>query len=391
VAQIAITTLLLSGAMLLGESFLRLRRVDVGFEPNGVWTFTVSLPDARYDGARTAQFFGQLADRLRALPGVRAAGATIGLPLSGMSYHITLKTLDGVPEPAGKERSTSVRMITDDYFRAMGMQLVRGRAIQRTDDAAAPRVVVVNETLAKRLWPGQDPIGRRFDIGMRVGSVAGGTERERVGGVVVGVVHDIHGNGLRSDPLAEAYFPAMQFPMSGMSFAVRGDVTPELRKAIAAQVTALDPEIPVFEERALDTLVADAVAEPRLYTLLFAAFAGTALLLAAVGVYGVLSLAVGQRTRELGVRVALGARAGDVARLVLRQGMAPVAVGLVVGLVGAFMATRLLTSLLFGVTAQDPTAFALVCVTLGLAATAAVYLPTRRATTVMPTEALRSD
>jgi predicted permease len=391
VAQIAITTLLLSGAMLLGESFLRIRQVDVGFDPNGVWTFTVSLPDAGYPAPRVAQFYRQLTDRVRAIPGVRVAGATMGLPLSGMSYWITLHSIDGVAESGGKERATSVRMVTDDYFRAMGMRLLRGRGIQRTDDASAPPVVVVNETLAKRLWPGQDAIGRRFDIGMRVGSVTGDTARTRVGGTVVGVVHDVHGAGLRTDPNPEAYFPAMQFPVSGMSYAVRGDVTPGLRKAIAAQVAALDPEIPVFEERMLDTLVSDAVAEPRLYTLLFAAFAGTALVLAAVGVYGVLSLAVGQRTRELGVRVALGARAGDVARLVLRQGMAPVVTGLVLGLVGAFATTRLLTSLLFGVTAQDPMAFVLVCVTLGAAATAAVYLPTRRATTVMPTEALRSD
>ncbi|AHG93762.1 permease (plasmid) [Gemmatirosa kalamazoonensis] len=388
VAQIAITTLLLSGAALLGESFLRLRQVDVGFDPNGVWTFSVSLPDARYEGARVAQFYRELTDRIRALPGVRAVGATMGLPLSGMSYTITLHELDGVPEPSGKERSTSVRMITDGYFRAVGMRVVRGRAIERTDDASAPRVVVVNETLARRLWPGQDPIGRRFSIGMRVGP---DSARERVGGIVVGVVGDVHGDGLRADPRPEAYFPEMQFPMTGMMYAVRGEVTPGLRKAMAAQVAALDPEIPVFQERTLDTLVADAVAEPRLYSLLFAAFAGTALVLAAVGVYGVVSLSVGQRTRELGVRVALGARAGDVARLVLRQGMTPVAFGLAVGLVGAFATTRLLTTMLFGVSATDPAAFAVVCAALMGAAAAAVWLPTRRATTVAPTEALRSD
>jgi ABC-type antimicrobial peptide transport system permease subunit len=176
-----------------------------------------------------------------------------------------------------------------------------------------------------------------------------------------------------------------------MSLAVRADATPALVRALAAQVAALDPEVPVYQERALDQLVSDAVAEPRLYAILFAAFAGTALLLAAVGVYGVVALAVGQRTREFGVRVALGAARGSVMRLVLRQALTPVALGLTIGLVGAWASGRLLSTLLFGVSASDPSAFVVVVAVLMAAAAAAVYVPARRATGIAPTEALRAE
>jgi predicted lysophospholipase L1 biosynthesis ABC-type transport system permease subunit len=240
------------------------------------------------------------------------------------------------------------------------------------------------------LWPGQDPIGRRFTIGMRVGTGAG-SPRERVGGTVVGVVRDVRGDAVRSDPRPEAYFSTMQFPINAQSFAVQAEATPALARAIRAEVAALDPEIPVYEERTLESLVADAVAEPRLYSLLFAAFAGTALLLAAVGVYGVVSLAVGQRTREFGVRVALGARAADVARLVLRQALAPVAGGIVLGMLTGLAFTRALGALLYDVRATDPGTFALAGVVLAVAATAAVLAPARRATSVAPKVVLHDE
>jgi len=388
VAQIAITTLLLSGAALLGESFARLRNVDIGFTPAGVWTFSLSLPEARYTEPRIALFHRQLLDRVRAIPGVQAAGATLGLPLSGMSFQITLHDLDGVREPDARARPMSVRAVTDDYVRAVGMRLLRGRPIERTDDAGAPRVVVVNESLARMLWPGQDPIGRRFSIGMRLGP---DSAPERVGGTVVGVVRDVRGDAVRRDPLPEAYFSMMQFPLSSASFAVRAEATPALARAIREQVAALDPEIPVADERTLDALVGDAVAEPRLYSLLFGAFAGSALLLACVGVYGVLSLAVGQRTREFGVRIALGARAGDVGRLVLGQAARPVVAGLAVGLAVALASSRLLRALLFGVSATDPMVYVLVAGVLAAAAAVAVLVPTLRATGVSPTVVLRED
>ena len=388
VAQIAITTLLLSGAALLGESFARLRNVDVGFTPAGVWTFALSLPEARYTEPRMALFYRELLDRVRAIPGVRAAGATIGLPLSGTSFQITVHELDGVPEPEATARAMSVRMITDDYVRAVGMRLLRGRPIVRGDDAGAPRVVVVNESLARMLWPGQDPMGRRFTIGMRVGP---DSARERVGGTVVGVVKDVRGDAVRSDPLPEAYFSMMQFPLDGAAFAVQAEPTPALARAIREQVAALDPEIPLAEERTLDQLVGDAVAEPRLYSLLFGAFAGTALLLACVGVYGVLSLAVGQRTREFGVRIALGARAADVGRLVLRQAARPVVAGLALGLVASLASSRVLRAMLFGVSATDPVVYVVVTFVLAAAAVVAVLVPTLRATGVSPTVALREE
>jgi len=384
VAQVAITTLLLTGAALLGESFLRLRRVDLGFVPSGVWTFSVSLPDVRYPPARAAQFYASLIERVRATPGVRAVGATMGLPLSGVSYGITVRDLDGVLLDDATAPSTQVRVVTDDYFRAVGMRIVRGRGILPTDRRDAPPVVVVNETMARKMWPGQDPIGRRFTLGTRLG--LGG---DRVTGTVVGVSADVHGDAVQRDPRREVYFAHAQYPIGAMSFAVRGDLTPGLARTLAAHVAALDPEVPVYESRALDVLVADAVAEPRLYSLLLAAFAGTALVLAAVGVYGVVALAVGQRTRELGVRTALGARTADIVRLVVRQSTTPVAVGLVVGLAAALVSGRALAGLLFGVSATDPTTLVGVAAALAVVAALAVFVPTRRATRIAPTEALR--
>lgn len=385
-AQIAITTLLLTGAALLGESFVKMRRVDLGFVPRGVWTYSFSLPDARYKPPQAERFVATLLERVRAIPGVRVAGATMGLPLSGMSYSISFRDIDGVLEDEERSRSTQIRIVTEDYFKAVGMRVVRGRAMTAADRAESPKVVVVNEALARKLWPGEDPLGHRFTLGTKMG--LGG---DRVGGTVIGVVADIRDEGVIDDIEPEAYAAHRQFPISSLSVAVRGDASPGMIKAVAAQVAALDPDVPVYQERALDDLVSDAVAEPRLYAILFAAFAGTALLLAAVGVYGVVALAVGQRTREFGVRVALGAARGNVVRLVLRQALTPVVVGLTIGLVGAWASTRLLSSLLFGVSATDPAAFGAVVVVLVGAAAMAVFVPARRATGVAPTVALRAE
>jgi predicted permease len=352
-----------------------------------VWTFSLSLPDARYSKPEQAeQFYATLLERVRALPGVQSAGATMGLPLSGMSYNISLKSKDGVEYTENNPPTTQLRIVTPDYFGAVGMRLIRGRTIAPTDRQGSPRVAVISEALAKLLWPGEDAIGRRFVLGTTMG-----TSTERVGGEVVGVVADVRAHGIAKDARPTAYFPHAQVPITSMSLAVRSSNPASLRIPLERLVASLDPELPTYEERTFDAMVGDAVAEPRLYAMLLLGFATTALALAAVGVYGVVSLAVGQRTREIGVRMALGARRADVLRMVARQAMMPLIVGVVLGLAAAWQASRGLAALLYGVSATDPLTFVAVPAFLLGVALLACYVPARRATAIPPTLALRAE
>jgi putative ABC transport system permease protein len=387
--EVAMAVCLLVGAGLLLRTFVKLRDVELGFDPRNVWTFQLSLPEARYDSpVKAQQFYASLLERVRALPGVRAAGATSILPFGGSNYD-TDSELDGVKlVDAPDLPATEVRIVSDDYFRAAGMRLVRGRALAPTDRMGAPPVVVVSEALARKLWPGQDPIGHRVTYGTRFGL---GKDHPRAGGEVVGVVADVRGQGVAEEAPAEAYIAHAQFPVGAMALAVRADDPPKLRNALVAQVAALDRDLPVYDERMFDALLADAVAQPRVYAVLMGAFAACALLLAAVGVYGVVALAVGQRTREIGVRVALGARANDVLRLVLGRGMRPVLVGAALGLVAAWGASRVVAGLLYGVATTDLLTFAAVPLVLVVVALLAALAPARRALRIPPTTALRAE
>ncbi|MDP6605206.1 MAG: ABC transporter permease [Dehalococcoidia bacterium] len=389
VLEVALAVVLVTATGLLLKSFVRLQQVDPGFDPSGVLTFNVSLPDARYpEPPASREFFAELLNRVEQLPGVRGAAAIFGLPLSGFGYQISVESVDGRSRrTSDAERSVQVRVVTPGYFRQMAMPIVQGRGFEERDGPEAPQVVVVSESTARLLWPGTDPLGHTFSVGTRLG--LGG---ERVGGEVVGIVSDVKDRGLAADTSPTIYAVHAQFPESFMSVTVRTDVAPvSLVGPIRAEMADLDAELPMFRVRAMTDFVDDAVAEPRFVMLLVAWFGLSAIALAAIGTYGVMAHAVGQRRREFGIRLALGARAQDIVSIVLRHGVALAALGVVGGLAGALMTTRLLQGLLFGVAPNDPATFAAVAALLLAIGVAASYLPARRATRVDPLVALRDE
>jgi predicted permease len=276
-------------------------------------------------------------------------------------------------------------VVTPTYFRTLGIPVVKGRGFAETDDASAPHVVVISREAARRHFPGEDPIGQRIRLGW-------GSQADAVGGTVIGVVGDVKESGLDEDHLAEIYLPYAQKPVEGTDVVLRTSVPPlSLATAVRGAVHQLDPDLPVARIETLMQIVSASIAEPRFYTTLLTAFASTALLLAALGLFGVISVGVSQRTREIGVRMALGARSGDVLRLVLREAATLAVVGVVIGLGAALALSRTLSSLLFNLSPRDPVAFAVAPLVLLLTAVVAALLPARRAAHVDPIEALRSE
>jgi putative ABC transport system permease protein len=389
-AEMALAVTLLAGAALLARSFLALVRVDPGFAPDHVLSFSLSLPDARYDTPERADaFYGQLLERLRALPGVQSAGGVFGLPLSGFRFSMSAYDLDGRPltNEEQDKLSTQVRFVTPDYFRTMGIAVVKGRAFTDADRAGAPPALMVNQAAATLLWPGQDPLGHRLTIGTTMGM-----GQNRVSGEVVGVVRDTRDFGLDANARPETFFAHAQVPVGFMSIVLRTVGDPDaLTRSAAAAVAALDPEVPAFDVRTMNERVSESVARPRFYLLLLGTFSVVALVLAAVGTYGVMSYTVGERRREIGVRIALGARPAEVLALVVRQGMVVAGIGAAVGLAGALAGARILRNLLFGVGPTDLLAFAGAAALLAAVALLACYVPARRAARVDPMEALRHE
>lgn len=390
IVEVALAVVLVTGAGLLGRSFLRLTTTDPGFSPDGVLAFGLSLPDSRYPEAEDSEaFVAELNERLAALPGVESAGAVFGLPLSGFSFSMSMSEIDGrelVPEE--EERlSAQIRVVTPDTFEALGIPMRRGRGIGEEDRHGAPGAVVLNEAAARLLFPGDDPLGHRLAIGTSFG-----LGRGRAGGEVVGVVGDVRDQAIATEPRPTLYLAHHQMPVGYLAFVVRTAGDPvALAGAAAREVRRLDPELPVFDVQPMADLVADSVAASRFYAGVLGLFAVIALLLAAVGLYGVLAFSVSERSREIGVRVALGAARGDVLRLVLRQGVSLAAAGLALGLVGAAGASHLLTSLLYGVTPTDPATFVAVPGVLAAAAVLACYFPARRALRLDPVVVLKQE
>jgi putative ABC transport system permease protein len=389
VSEVALSLVLLVGAGLMIRSFSRLLAVDPGFKADHVITAFVSLPRSKYPKwQEQSAFFDRLLARLRNVPGVSAAGLVTDIPLYGGSS--TGFDVEGRPPAApGQRAMTDYRLISADYCAAMGMKLVKGRAFSRYDNEAAPGVVIINETLATRFFPGEDPIGKRLDLSGEPRDL-----RE-----IVGVVGDVRNYGLDAEVKPEVYVPFLQSApeylsgvLSALTIVVRSAVEPTaLGAALREQVQALDKDQPVSEIKTMDWYLADSMAQRRFNMFLLGAFAGLALVLAAVGIYGVITYTVTQRTHEMGIRIALGAKSGDILRLVFGNAMATTLIGIALGLAAAFALTRLLRSLLYQVSPTDPVVFAAIPLLLLSVAVIATYLPARRAMKINPIAALRES
>jgi putative ABC transport system permease protein len=392
VSEIALSLVLLVGAGLMIRSFVRLVQVDPGFDARNVLTAQVALPDAKYpERPQVAAFFERALERVRASPGVESASLITPLPLTGDGWQSDFR-IEGRPIPdRGEFPNTDIHLVGADYFQAMGVPLVRGRGFTPADRLGAVNVAVINATMARREWPGEDPIGKRLKVGGPE-ELAGPKEKPEDWMTIVGVVGDVLQYGLDADPKTEVYIPHLQQPVSVGTLVVRAKADPaSVTAAVREAIHGVDKDQPIYNVRTMEAIVSESVASRRLSMLLLGVFATVALVLAAGGVYGVMSYAVTQRTHEIGVRMALGAQPGDVLRLVVVQGMATVLVGIAVGLAGAFAGTRLMSNLLFGVDASDPATFVGIALLLTTVAFVASYIPARRAARVDPLVALRYE
>ncbi|MEJ7811393.1 MAG: ABC transporter permease [Gemmatimonadaceae bacterium] len=387
--EVALSLMLLVGAGLLLRSFDRLQREDPGFDPRNVLTVSVGLPRARYPQlpVQTA-FWARLEEQMARVPGVQAVGLTSAPPLAGSAYLSFL--IDGRPVPAPEAvQDVQPFVATPGLFRVLRIPLLHGRAFAESDATGAPRVAVVNREMARRYWPNASPIGSRITLGNPADSTSWVT--------VVGVVGDTRQERLNEKPYPQMYTPLAQSGGRFMVLAARtsgsgaaGDPL-ALAGAVRQAVKALDAELPLYDVMSLEERVSRSVAQPRISMVLLAIFAGAAMVLAALGIYGLMSFSVAQRTREIGLRMALGARPERVLALVVRQGMTPALAGIAVGLLGAWAASRVIATLLYGVSATDPATYGGVALFLALVALVATYVPARRAARVDPLVAMRSE
>jgi putative ABC transport system permease protein len=386
VAEVALALILLTGAGLLVKSFLRLRQVNPGFEPKQVLTLRFDLPEYRYrEVPRINEFNRQILERIERLPDVKAAGLIFPLPLSGSNAG-TRFSIEGRPVERGQLPRVDFRTASAGYFRALSIPLLSGRDFTARDDLKAPNVVIVNETLARRYFPNENAVGKRISPDISIGS-GEAPMRE-----IVGVVGDIKHRGPGEETLPEVYLPHAQLPFGPVTVVVRTGHEPlGIVKAIRAEVNALDPELPLADVQTLDEYLTNSVAQPQFNARLLAIFGAIAMILTAIGLYGVMAYSVAERTRELGIRRALGAQVGDLLGLVIRQGMKLVLAGVVVGMAGALALTHLISGLLFGVTATDPLTFVGSSLLVTIVTLLACWIPAWRATKVDPIIALRCE
>jgi putative ABC transport system permease protein len=382
IGEVALSLILLLGAGLLIKSFLRLQEVRPGFNPRNVVVASIALPGAKYKDAQRPEFFRQLIERLTSSPWVQAVGGAINLPLRGSNYSIGRAFIpEGRPLTVDESVNSSFATITGDYFRALQIPLLAGRVFEVRDGPDTPKVILINESAAKRYFGSPTAaIGKRLTV----------WRDENFPREIVGVVGDTKADALDAQSGAQIYVPHTQDPdWNFMALVVRTAGDPAaLATTLRREVQAIDKDQPVFGVRTMDDVVANSLGTRRVSMQLFAVFAGAALLLAAIGIYGVMAYSVTQRTQEIGIRMALGAQRSDVLGLVIRQGMTVTLIGVLVGLAGAFALTRLIANLLFGVAATDPLTFVAIPLLLLFVALVACYLPARRAARLDPTIAL---
>jgi putative ABC transport system permease protein len=384
IAEVALSIVLLAGAGLMLNSFLRLKHVSPGFAPERILTTEISLPSTRYkERAEINSFYEQLITRIRNLPGVEAAGIGMSLPPNLLSISDTF-TIEGAPL-GESETSSPVVIVSSGYFEALGIPLLAGRNFTEADRADKPQVVVINESFARRFFPHESPLGKRMKIG--------GPERPNNPWMeIVGVVGDVKYAGLdvAAEPAHYEYY--QQVPWSGTYIVVRSSLEPQpLASSVRQAVWSLDRDLPIANVHTMEDLLSESVARARFRTFVFLVLGTLAIVLAVTGIYGVISYLVSQRTREIGIRVALGAQRRTVLKLIIRQGMSLALVGAAIGLVAAFVLTRLMRGLLYGVEATDPLTFASITILLLLVSVAACWIPARRAAKVDPLVALRDQ
>jgi putative ABC transport system permease protein len=401
IAEVALAVVLLVGGGLMLKSFVQLVRVNPGFQPNQVLRLDLSLPETKYSEPRQqTAFYNELIGRLQTLPGVESVGATTQTPL-GHADSWSPFAIEGRPDPPqGQQQQAATRAVSDDYFRTMQIPLREGRFFNNADarvalplirwfeqqpfpehfnDPQAAPAVIINETMARLYFPNEDPLGKRLRVVLSPWMT------------VVGVTGDVHHNGLNVPPNPEIYLSQLQEPQSSLAVMARTTGDPlQLAAAAREQVKAIDKDLPVTVTT-MDQIFSESVAGQRFNTSLLGIFAAVALLLAMIGVFGVINYSVAQRTREIGIRIALGAQRGDVFRIVVGQGLVLALVGIALGAAGAYALTRLISGLLFGVSPTDGPTFVMVSLIVTVVAFLACYLPARRATKVDPLVALRYE
>jgi putative ABC transport system permease protein len=383
VAEISLALVLLAGSSLLIQSFFRLMNVDAGFQASHLLTFQISLPETKYSDQARAAFFTQLLEKIRALPGAISASADVTPPFSGVGSATDFSIVGEPRLPVGEAHGTNVRVVEPEYFRTMAIPLLSGRTFREREFAQQSNVVIINQALAEKYFAGKNPIGQKVVIDMK---------DENLPDEIIGVVGNVHLSDLASAPYPVAYWPYPELRYLSMTVVVRTAMPPlSLVGPIRQILSQIDKDQAMAKVATMDRLVGDSVARSRFTTLLLSCFAALALALACIGIYGVTAYSVAQRTHEIGIRLALGAQRGDVLRLVLGQGARLATIGVAIGIVAALVLARLMTTLLYGVSAADPLTFIGVAALLAFVALLACYIPAHRAIRVDPMVALRYE